>query len=72
MESKQFHEEGDEVPENQEPLLPKENENKEDHKEKFLKYLSELSGAFISLLYFLDLFLYKLGVYKDGNGISFD
>ena len=70
--SKQFHEEGDEVPENQEPLLPKENENKEDYKEKFLKFLSELSGAFISLLYFLDLFLYKLGVYKDGNGISFD
>lgn len=69
---KQFHEEGDEVPDNQKPLLPKEeNENNKEDKEKYFKILLEISGTFLTLLYFLDLFLYKLGVYKDGNGIPF-
>ena len=31
----------------------------------------EISGVLISLLYFADLFAYKLGVYTDGNGVPF-
>ena len=33
--------------------------------------IMEISGLLISLLYFADLFAYKLGVYTDGNGVPF-
>ena len=71
---KQFREEGEitDEPENQKKLIEKENdENKEDKLNKFMKIIFELSGIFISLLYFMDLFLYKFGVYNDGNDVPF-
>ena len=71
---KQFHEEEDnkEEPENQQKLIQnEENQNEEKKSNKFMKIIFELSGILISLLYFMDLFLYKFGVYNDGNDVPF-
>ena len=37
----------------------------------YLKFVFEISGILLSLLYFLDLLLYKFKVYNDGNGVPF-
>ena len=56
----------------EEKLIQKEeDENKEQKCNKFMKIIFELSGILISLLYFMDLFLYKFGVYNDGNDVPF-
>ena len=72
---KQNHVEGNnntEEPENQQRLIQnEEDENKEEKWNKFMKIVFDLSGIFISLLYFMDLFLYKFGVYNDGNDVPF-
>ena len=52
----------------------KEKEKKEKKMEKehsFIKFIFDLSGIFGSLMYFMDLFLYKFKIYNDGNGIAF-
>ena len=70
---KQFHGDESDVAENEKKLLEEEdkNNNKCECNEKWVKILFELSGTFISLMYFLDLFLYKLNVYTDGYGVPF-
>ena len=70
---KQFHENESDVAENQKKLLEEEDENnnKCECNEKWVKILFELSGTFFSLIFFLDLFLYKLNVYTDGYGVPF-
>ena len=69
---KQFHGNENDVAENEKKLLEEdENNNKCGCNEKWVKILFELSGTFISLMFFLDLFLYKLNVYTDGNGVPF-
>lgn len=61
-----------EVAENERRLLEEKNEkNKSECRQKTVKIIFELSGTFLSLLYFMDLFLYKFNVYTDGNGVSF-
>ena len=80
--ARQAYDEGEE-PENQEKLIPKEkkeikekknekevNENNGEENEK-VKIIFELTGILASLMYFMDLFLYKFKVYTDGNGVSF-
>ena len=37
----------------------------------YLKFVFEISGILLPLLYFLDLLLYKFKVYNDGNGVPF-
>ena len=37
----------------------------------FVKQIFLVSGVLISLMYFVDLFFYKFGVYTDGNGVPF-
>ena len=46
-------------------------EKPEDTKKKILKKIFHISGTFFSLMYFVDLFFYKFGVYTDGNGVPF-
>ena len=61
-----------EVAENERRKLEEENEkNQSECKQKTVKIIFELRGSFLSLLYFMDLFLYKFNVYTDGNGFSF-
>ena len=40
-------------------------------KTKILKITFRISSTLFSLMYFVDLFFYKLGVYTDGNGVPF-
>ena len=40
-------------------------------KEKILKTIYCISSTFFSLMFFVDLFCYKFGVYTDGNGVPF-
>ena len=69
---KQTHANENEVAENERRLLEEKNEkNKSECRQKTVKIIFELSGTFLSLLYFMDLFLYKFNVYTDGNGVSF-
>ena len=76
-------EEDEEKNEKEEELIKKkkkknkklnEKEKKEKKMEKehvFIKFIFDLSGIFGSLMYFMDLFLYKFKIYNDGNGIAF-
>ena len=80
--ARQAYDEGEE-PENQEKLIPKEKKEKKEKKNekeenenngeenKKVKIIFELTGILASLMYFMDLFLYKFKVYTDGNGVSF-
>ena len=43
----------------------------EDNKTKILKKIFHISGTLFSLMYFVDLFFYKFGIYTDGNGVPF-
>ena len=63
---KKYYEEGEAKVDNKKQLNDNENDNN-----KYLELVFNLSGFFLSVLYFIDLFFYKLGVYKDGNDISF-
>ena len=60
---KQYHEEGEDKVDNK--------KQSNDNKDKYIELIFNLSGFFLSILYFMDLFFYKLGIYKDGNGVPF-
>jgi hypothetical protein len=47
------------------------NENARGNASKILIIAFDISGVLISLMYFADLFCYKLGVYNDGYGFPF-
>ena len=66
---KQYRE--DEDTKEEKLIQNEEDGNKEEKSNKFMKIIFELSGILISLLYFMDLFLYKFGVYNDGNDVPF-
>ena len=66
---KQYRE--DEDTKEEKLIQNEEDGNKEEKSNKFIKMIFELSGILISLLYFMDLFLYKFGVYNDGNDVPF-
>ena len=36
-----------------------------------VKKIFHISSTLISLMYFVDLFFYKFGIYTDGNGVPF-
>ena len=40
-------------------------------RKKLAKIIFKVSSTLISLMYFVDLFFYKFGVYTDGNGVPF-
>jgi hypothetical protein len=42
-----------------------------DNKIIILKKIFHISGTLFSLMYFVDLFFYKFGIYTDGNGVPF-
>ena len=64
---KQYHEEGEVKVDNKKQLKDNEDENNN----KYIELIFNLSGFFLAILYLMDLFFYKLGVYKDGNGVPF-
>ena len=66
---KQYRE--DEDTKEEKLIQNEDDDNKEEKSNKFMKIIFELSGILISLLYFMDLFLYKFGVYNDGNDVPF-
>ena len=66
---KQYRE--DEDTKEEKLIQNEDDDNKEEKNNKFMKIIFELSGILISLLYFMDLFLYKFGVYNDGNDVPF-
>ena len=52
--------------------VPKCRKKQYDTGKKFvIKQIFHVSSTLISLMYFVDLFFYKFGVYTDGNGIPF-
>lgn len=79
----QAYDEEEETPDNEEELISKDDKkqqkekskkkkDKENEKEnKFIKLVFYFSGNLGSLVYFMDLFLYKFKIYTDGNGIAF-
>lgn len=76
----QAYDEEDEVSDKEEELIDKkklkeEAKKKKDRKNekehKFIKLIFDLTGTFGSLVYFMDIFLYKFRIYTDGNGIAF-
>lgn len=79
----QAYDEEEETPDQEEELISKndkkklkekakkkkDKKNEKDH--KFIKLIFDLTGSFGSLVYFMDIFLYKFKIYTDGNGIAF-
>ena len=62
----------DKKDEKKEPLIDGgENDGEKAEENPILKNAFEISGIFFPLLYFLDLFMYKLNVYTDGFGVPF-
>ena len=78
-----YDEEEEETPDQEEELISKEDKKKQKEKakkkkdkknekeHKFIKLIFDLTGSFGSLVYFMDIFLYKFKIYTDGNGIAF-
>ena len=79
----QAYDEEEETPDQEEELISKEDKKKQKEKakkerdkknekeHKFIKLIFDLTGSFGSLVYFMDIFLYKFKIYTDGNGIAF-
>lgn len=79
----QAYDEEEETPDNEEELISKDEKKKKKEKakkmkdkknekeHKFVKLIFDLTGSFGSLVYFMDIFLYKFKIYTDGNGIAF-
>ena len=78
-----YDEEEEETPDQEEELISKEDKKKQKEKakrkkdkknekeHKYIKLIFDLTGGFGSLVYFMDIFLYKFKIYTDGNGIAF-
>ena len=79
----QAYDEEEETPDQEEELISKDDKKKLKEKakkkkdkknekdKKFIKLIFDLTGSFGSLVYFMDIFLYKFKIYTDGNGIAF-
>ena len=79
----QAYDEEEETPDQEEELISKNDKKKKKEKDKkkkdkknekdhkFIKLIFDLTGSFGSLVYFMDIFLYKFKIYTDGNGIAF-
>lgn len=70
----QYHEDekkDDNETEQKEPFINKEDGEEKEEENTTLKFAFEISGVFFSLIYFLDLFMYKFNVYNDGFGVPF-
>ena len=79
----QAYDEEEETPDQEEELISKSDKKKQKEKakkkkdkknekdHKFIKLIFDLTGSFGSLVYFMDIFLYKFKIYTDGNGIAF-
>ena len=79
----QAYDEEEETPEQEEELISKDDKKnekedarkkrdaKKEKEHKFIKFIFDVTGIVGSLLYFMDLFLYKFKIYTDGNGIAF-
>lgn len=70
----QYHEDekkDDNETEQKEPLINKEDGEEKEEENTALKFAFEITGVFFSLIYFLDLFMYKFNVYNDGFGVPF-
>ena len=70
----QYHEtekKDDNETEQKEPFINKEDGEEKEEENPMLKFAFEITGVFFSLIYFLDLFMYKFNVYNDGFGVPF-